>query len=141
MSSIFTRIISGESTGHVLWQDELCYCILTIKPVREGHVLVIPREEIDHWDDMPEPVTAHVFIVAQKISRVLRSLFPCAKVGVMIGGLEVRHVHVHLLPINALTELDFSLAHERSDEAQRQTANRIRTALRAAGYSEATPVD
>jgi histidine triad (HIT) family protein len=137
MSSIFSRIVNGELPGHVLWQDELCYSILTLKPVREGHVLLIPRAEIDSWDEIPEATTAHLFITAQKISRVLRSLFPCQKIGMMIAGLEVRHAHVHLFPINALTDLDFSLARERSDEAQQITADLIRNELCAAGYSEA----
>ncbi len=140
MSSIFTQIVKGSLPGHVLWQDEHCYCILTLKPIREGHVLLIPHAEIDFWDDIPEAVSAHMFIVAQNISRTLRSLFPCAKIGMMIAGLEVRHAHMHLFPINALTDLDFSLARERDDAVQLQTANRIRTALAAAGYSAATEV-
>jgi len=138
MSSIFSRIVNGELPGHVLWQDDLCYSILTLKPLREGHVLLIPRAEIDNWDEIPEATTAHLFITGQKISRVLRSLFPCQKIGMMIAGLEVRHAHIHLFPINALTDLNFSLAHERSDEAQQLTAERICDALSAAGYSEAT---
>src|SRR5690606_11589198 len=96
MSSIFTRILQGDLPGHVLWQDALCFSILTIKPVREGHVLVIPRDEIDSWDELPEPLTTHLFITAQKISRILRAIFPCRKVGMMIAGLEVPHAHIHL---------------------------------------------
>lgn len=138
MSSIFTQIFRGELPGHVLWKDAHCYCILTLKPVQEGHVLVIPVQEVDHWDDIPPAVSAHLFVTAQKISRVLRSLFPCKKIGVMIAGLEVRHAHVHLFPINALTDLDFARAQERDDEAQRLTANRIREALANAGHNEAT---
>ena len=138
MSSLFTRIVNGELPGQVLWQDELCYSILTIKPIREGHVLVIPRMEIDHWDEIPETTTEHLFVVAQKISRVLRSLFPCAKIGMMIAGLEVRHAHIHLFPIDALSDLDFSLASMRDEEAQRITANRIRKALRDLGYNAVT---
>jgi histidine triad (HIT) family protein len=138
MSSIFTRIVAGELPGHVLWRDAHCYSILTLKPVAEGHVLVVPVQEVDHWDEIPAEVNAHLFVTAQKISRVLRSLFPCKKIGVMIAGLEVRHAHVHLFPINALTDLDFSRAQARDDEAQRLTANRIREALSQAGHSEAT---
>ncbi len=139
MSSIFTDIISARTPGHILWEDEHCYCLLNPKPVREGHVLMVPRQEIDHWDDMPEPLAAHVFVVAQRISRVLRSIFPCIKTGMMIGGLEVRHAHVHLLPIKALSDLDFSQAQQADEEAQRLTANRIREALASSGYQQAAP--
>ena len=137
MSSIFTRILQGDLPGHVLWQDALCFSILTIKPVREGHVLVIPRDEIDSWDELPEPLTTHLFITAQKISRILRAIFPCRKVGMMIAGLEVPHAHIHLFPINALSDLNFSLAAERDETAQQQTADLIRRALLAAGHGEA----
>ena len=88
-------------------------------------------------DELPEPLTTHLFITAQKISRILRAIFPCRKVGMMIAGLEVPHAHIHLFPINALSDLNFSLAAERDETAQQQTADLIRRALLAAGHGEA----
>ncbi|MBC55289.1 MAG: HIT family protein [Gammaproteobacteria bacterium] len=135
MSSLFTRIRQGELPGHLLWDDGRCFAILTIKPIREGHLLVIPHQEVDHWDDLDTELNAHVFGVASLLSRTLRALFPCEKVGLMIAGLEVRHAHLHLIPITAISDLNFSLAQERDNDAQLATASRIRGALRDAGHS------
>lgn len=135
MSSLFTQIRQGEIPGHVLWDDGRCFAILTIKPIRVGHLLVIPHQEVDHWDDMDADLNAHVFRVASVLSRTLRSLFPCEKVGLMIAGLEVRHTHLHLIPVTAISDLNFALAQERADDAQLETANRIRQALRDAGHT------
>ena len=134
MSSLFTRIRQGELPGHVLWDDGRCFAILTIKPIRVGHLLVIPYDEVDHWDDMDAELNAHVFNVANTLSRALRELFPCEKVGMMIAGLEVRHAHIHLVPITTISDLNFALAREREEEAQLGTACRIRQALRDAGH-------
>jgi diadenosine tetraphosphate (Ap4A) HIT family hydrolase len=136
MSSLFTRIRQGELPGHKVWDDGRCFAILTIKPIREGHLLVIPYEEVDHWCDMDADLNAHVFEVARVLSQQLNALFPCEKVGMMIAGLEVRHTHLHLIPITAIADLNFALAQDRSDEAQAVTAEKIRQALRSAGYSE-----
>lgn len=138
MPSIFTRIIAGEVPGHFVWKDPQVVAMLTIEPFRDGHVMVIPREEIDHWDDMPEPLAARVMCVAQRIAKVQKPLFKPRRVGVMIAGMEVPHVHVHVVPINSLGELSFDYAHRVPDEQLAQTATRIREALRAAGHQEAT---
>ncbi|HBX38955.1 MAG TPA: HIT family protein [Marinobacter adhaerens] len=140
MSSLFTRIRQGELPGHLLWNDGTCFAILTIKPIREGHLLVIPHQEVDHWDDMDESLTQHVFTVSRLLSRTMRSLFPCEKVGMMIAGLEVRHAHIHLVPITAISDLNFSLAQERDEAAQRLTAARIRQSMRDAGHQH-VPAD
>ena len=134
MSSLFTRIRQGELPGHIVWDDGQCFAILTLKPIREGHLLVIPREEVDHWYDMPAPLNAHVFGVARLLSQTMKALFPCEKVGMMIAGLEVRHAHLHLIPVTAIADLNFSLAQDRDEVLQRQTAQKLRDALRAAGY-------
>ena len=140
MSSLFTRIRKGELPGHMIWDDGLCFAILTIKPIREGHLLVIPHAEVDHWYDMDSALNAHVFDIARLLSQTLRSLFPCEKVGLMIAGLEVRHAHLHLIPVMAIADLNFALAQDREDALQLQTANRIRQALRAAGHTS-VPAD
>jgi histidine triad (HIT) family protein len=140
MSSLFTRIREGELPGHIVWDDGRCFAMLTIKPIREGHLLVIPHEEVDHWYDMDSQLNAHVFEVARLLSQTQRALFPCEKVGMMIAGLEVRHAHLHLIPITAIADLDFALAQDREDSLQAQTANRIRQALRAAGHTS-VPAD
>lgn len=139
MSSLFTRIRQGELPGHIVWDDGRCFAMLTIKPIREGHLLVIPHEEVDHWYDMDAALNAHVFEVARLLSRQLRTLFPCEKVGMMIAGLEVRHTHLHLIPVTAIADLNFALAQERADADQAVTAEKIRQSLRAAGYGGQFP--
>jgi diadenosine tetraphosphate (Ap4A) HIT family hydrolase len=119
MASIFTRIIAGELPGRFVYRDDRCVAILTIAPLKPGHTLVIPIEEIDHWLDVPEDLSAHLFQVAARIGRVLQSVFQPEKVGLIIAGLEVRHVHLHLVPIWQVRDLDFS----------RQEANPDPTAL------------
>ena len=137
MPSIFTRIIDGEFPGHFVWKDEQAVAFMTIQPVREGHLMVIPRAEIDHWDDLPEPVAAHLMIVSQRIARALKDVFPCRRIGMMIAGLEVPHTHLHVVPIDDLGDLSFAKA--RSADAVRLAAEatRIRAALRARGHQEA----
>lgn len=135
MSSLFTRIRQGELPGHIVWDDGRCFAMLTIKPIREGHLLVIPHQEVDHWYDMDSTLNAHVFEVGRVLSQTLRSLFPCEKVGLMIAGLEVRHTHLHLIPITAIADLNFALAQDRDDALQQLTAARIRQALRASGHN------
>ncbi|MDO9476275.1 MAG: HIT family protein [Pseudohongiella sp.] len=135
MSSLFTRIRAGELPGHIVWDDERCFAILTLKPIREGHVLLIPRDEVDHWYDMEPTLNAHVFDVARTLSQTIKQLFPCEKVGMMIAGLEVRHAHLHLIPITAIADLNFSLAQDRDDSLQAETARSIRHALRESGHT------
>lgn len=130
MPTLFTRIINREIPGRFVYEDELCVAFLTVAPIRPGHTLVVPRAEFDHWLDMPEDLTAHLFVTAQKISRAIQTAFPCKKVGLMIAGLEVPHVHIHLTPIDSIADMDF--AHQDAKalpEALDAAANAIRAAL------------
>jgi len=137
MTSIFSRIIAGEIPGHFVWKDDTAVAFLTIEPFREGHVLVVPREEIDHWDDLPDPTAAHLMIVSRRIARALKSVFPCKRIGMLIAGLEVPHTHLHIVPIDALAELSFERARPAKAEDLAGTAARIREALRSQGNREA----
>jgi histidine triad (HIT) family protein len=132
MPSIFTQIINGEIPGRFVYRDDRCVAILTIAPLNPGHTLVIPIQEVDHWIDLPEDLAAHTFAVAQRIGRVLQSVFQPEKVGLMIAGLEVRHVHLHLVPIWHIHELDFARQNRNPDPAEMDSAmERIRAALSA----------
>ncbi len=137
MSSVFTKILAGEIPGHFVWQDELCFAIMTIQPIREGHLMVIPRQEINHWDDVPPATAAHLMQVAQKIARAIKAVIPCKRIGVSIIGLEVPHTHIHLIPIDHMGDLDFKLARPAAPEALAATAASLRKALQARGYAEA----
>lgn len=125
MSSVFTKIIQGELPGNFVWQDEFCVAIMTIQPVNAGHVLVIPREEIDHWDDMPEALTAHLTKVSQKIAKAVKKAFACQRVGLVIAGFEVPHVHLHVMPTNSLADFNFTNLAFASADALRLSAEKI----------------
>ncbi|MCA8992146.1 MAG: HIT family protein [Planctomycetaceae bacterium] len=130
MPSIFTKIINGELPGRFVYRDELCVAFLTIAPLKPGHTLVVPIEEIDHWIDVPPELSSHLFAVAQKVSQAIQQEFQPKKVGLMIAGLEVPHTHLHLVPIHALHELDFSKQDQNPDQAMMDdTMNRLRTAV------------
>ena len=135
--SLFTRIINGEIPGRFVWKDEHCVAFLTIAPIRPGHTLVVPRQEIDAWTDAPADLTAHLFLTAQKIARGIQSAFPCSKVGVMIAGLEVPHLHIHLTPIDEIRDMDFARQDSKTEPAALDAAaEKIRYALRAQGHAE-----
>jgi histidine triad (HIT) family protein len=137
MPSVFTRIIDGELPGRFVWRDDRCVAFLSINPLRPGHVLVVPREEVDHWLDLEPALLDHVMRVAQKIGAALQEAYQPEKVGLMLAGLEVPHVHVHLAPINGLHDLDFANADPDPDPAALdEAARKVRDALRAAGHAE-----
>jgi diadenosine tetraphosphate (Ap4A) HIT family hydrolase len=137
MPSIFTRIIDGELPGHFVWKDPEVVAFLTIQPIREGHVLVIPRAEIDHWDAVPEAVAARLMTVSQRIARALKAVYRPTRVGLMIAGLEVPHTHLHVMPIDELGDLSFARARGAGPEDLASNARLIRDALRALGNPEA----
>ena len=138
MASLFTKIIRGELPGRIVWRDPRVVAFLTIAPLRPGHTLVVPVEEIDHWLDVAPELLAHLTSVAQRIGQALQRAFRPEKVGLMIAGLEVRHVHLHVVPIKSLGDLDFARADaSASPESLDAAAERLRAALRAAGHPEA----
>ena len=137
MGSIFTEIISGNIPGHFVWKDDLAVVIMTIAPIKEGHVLVIPRQEVDQWDDLPEETAAHLVIVAQKVTKGLKKAFPSERVGLIIAGLEVPHTHIHLIPVNSLADFDFTLAKQASQESLAANSAKLRDALKELGHREA----
>jgi histidine triad (HIT) family protein len=134
MTTLFTRIIQGEIPGRFVWRDERVVAFLTIAPLADGHVLVVPVAEVDHWIDMEPDLLADVMGVARTIGRVLQEEFRPTKVGVLVVGEEVPHAHVHLVPFRGLDQLDFANADPSPDPAHLDAvAERIRGGLRAAG--------
>jgi histidine triad (HIT) family protein len=134
MASIFTRIIEGEIPGTFVWRDDSCVAFLSINPLQPGHTLVVPREEIDHWIDCPPGLRDHLVEVSQTISKAIAVAFPAERVGLMIAGLEVPHLHIHLVPINTARDLDFANAATSVERgALEVAAAAIRDALTAQG--------
>lgn len=137
MASIFTQIIKGELPGHFIWRDEKAVAIMTIAPIKPGHCLVIPVQEVDHWDDVPADLAAHLMRVAQKVAKGLKAVYSPKRVGVMVAGLEVPHTHLHLIPVDALEDFNFSLQKSAKPEELASEARKIRAALRDLGHAEA----
>ena len=108
MATLFTRIIQGELPGRFVYRDHLCVAFLSIHPLQPGHTLVVPIEEVDHWIDLRPELLQHLTQVSQRIARAQQQVFQPAKVGLMLAGLEVPHVHFHVVPINSGTDLDFA---------------------------------
>lgn len=136
MATLFTKIINGEIPGRFVWKDEKVVAFLTIRPIKPGHVLIVPRAEIDHWLDMPADLAAHVMHVSQEVGRALQQAFKPVKVGVAVIGLEVPHVHVHLVPLWHVDDLDFSKQKDATPAELDEAAEKIRAALRALGKRE-----
>jgi histidine triad (HIT) family protein len=134
MPTIFTRILRGELPARFVWQDEVCAVFLSIAPLRPGHALVVPRAEVDHWIDLPADTAAHLMVVAHAIGKAQQQAFDPARVGLMIAGFEVPHVHVHVVPTESMADLDFKNADSRAQAAALDdAAERLRAALRAQG--------
>ena len=117
MATVFTRIIEGELPGRFVWRDDVCVAFLSANPLRDGHVLVVPREEVDHWIEADADTLAHLTEVSRTIGRALQEAFAPTKVGMMIAGLEVAHLHIHLVPIDGVNDLDFANAQQDPDPA------------------------
>lgn len=129
MASVFSKIIAGELPGHFVWQDDTAVAIMTIAPLKAGHVLVIPKSEVDHWYDLPAETMAHLSTLSQKIAKAMQRAFPATRVAVIIAGLEVPHTHLHLVPMDDMGELDFAKAREASAEELAANAEKIRQHL------------
>lgn len=110
MTTIFTRIINGDIPGTFVYRDDLCVAFLSINPLADGHVLVVPIEEVDHWIDLSPSLNAHLFDVSRRISRALSTAFPCERIGLMIAGYEINHCHIHLVPTHSMHDLNFANA-------------------------------
>lgn len=138
VTSVFTKIIRGELPARFVWRDDKCVGFLSINPLKPGHTLVVPREEIDHWLDLPPDLLSHLVGVAQTIGRAQQRVWKPVKVGLMLAGLEVPHVHLHVVPIWGVHDLDFANAERDPDPASLDEAARL---LREALAGEPGAVD
>ena len=110
MASIFSKIIAGDIPASFVHMDEHCVVFLDVNPQTLGHVLVVPRQEIGHWIDLPESLATHLFQVAQRVGQAQKSVYDCERVGLMIQGYEVDHTHIHVWPTNSLKDFSRSNA-------------------------------
>jgi histidine triad (HIT) family protein len=140
MSTVFTKIIDGEFPGRFVWSDDRAVGFLSINPLGPGHTLVVPREEVDHWIEADAGLLAHLTAVSRAVGVAVREVWHPPRVGLIVAGFEVPHLHVHVFPAWEMAAFDFANAAASVDHAEQDAhAEALRTALRAAGHGAHVP--
>ncbi|HKR06383.1 MAG TPA: HIT family protein [Bacteroidia bacterium] len=126
MSSIFTRIVNGEIPCYKVAENEKFLAFLDISPLAKGHTLVIPKKEIDYIFDIDDSLLGELFIFSKKVGLAIEKVIPCKRIGITVIGLEVPHAHVHLIPINNVSDMNFARPKlSFKPEELKETAERI----------------
>ncbi|MGO1166293.1 MAG: HIT family protein [Janibacter sp.] len=135
MASLFTKIISGDIPGRFVWSDETCVVFLTIEPLTDGHAMVVPRAELEQWTDADDATWTHLQRVASIVARAQQAEWEAPRIGMLLEGFLVPHLHVHVWPAFSPDDFDpHSPMKEVSDERFDEAAERLRTRLRADGH-------
>jgi len=108
MATIFSKIVAGEIPSYKVAENDKFYAFLDINPLQKGHTLVIPKEEIDYFFDIPERDMQEMISFARKIAIAIKEAIPCKRIGVAVMGMEVPHAHIHLVPLQQETDMHFS---------------------------------
>ena len=108
MASVFTKIVNGEFPCHRVAENDQFLAFLDITPLREGHVLVIPKIEVDYIFDIEDDLLGQMMVFAKSVSVILKTAIPCNRIGVSVIGLEVPHAHIHLVPMDTLDDMNFA---------------------------------
>jgi histidine triad (HIT) family protein len=127
--SIFSRIVAGEIPAQRLREDDRFLAFLDVRPIRPGHSLVIPKQEIDHFFDLPDDLLGELMVFAKPVANAIRAVTGAARVGCAVVGVEVPHAHLHLIPVDGVGDLDFRKASDASQDDLASMAERIRSAL------------
>ena len=129
MGSIFSKIIAGEIPCHRIAENDEFLAFLDIQPLADGHTLVVPKREVDYFFDLDEGLLSRINLFARDVANQLERAIPCQRVGVAIIGLEVPHAHVHLIPLQTVSDINFERPKlHRTPAELAATAERIRTA-------------
>jgi len=107
MASIFSKIINGEISSYKIAETDQFYAFLDVFPVAKGHTLVVPKKEIDYIFDLDDDLLAGLHVFAKKIAKAIEKAVPCKRIGTAVVGLEVPHAHLHLIPINNISDISF----------------------------------
>jgi len=110
VASLFIKIIKGEIPSYKIHEDDITFSFLALDQVNLGHTLVIPKQEVNHWLDVPEPAFTRVHLNAQKIGQAIMKATQCPRIGTIVTGFEVPHFHLHLIPAWSIPDLNFSRA-------------------------------
>ena len=130
MATVFTKIINGELPGRFVYEDDDIVAFLTIAPMTQGHTLVVPRAEIDQWQDIEPAVFGRIMEISQLIGKAVCRAFDAERAGVIIAGLEVPHLHVHVFPARHLSDFGFANADQNpSPESLDEAQAKIKAAL------------
>lgn len=129
MASIFTQIINGDIPCHKLAEDDRYLSFLDIRPVHTGHALVIPKKEIDYIFDLDDDLLGGLLLFARPIARAIEKIVPCARVGLVVAGIEVPHAHVHLIPFTEIADIKFENARPAEHPELAKLAESIRGGL------------
>ena len=129
MASIFSKIVSGEIPSHKIAENEEFLAFLDAFPIAKGHTLVIPKKEVDYIFDLDDDTYSRLFLFAKSIVPALQKTVPCLRIGVSVIGLEVPHTNIHLLPLNSMSDADFSKKIKMSQEELADLAMVIRNNL------------
>lgn len=140
MATVFTKIINGEIPGNFAWADEICVVFASINPISEGHMLVVPRQEVAKFTDASDELLAHLMSVAAKVGRAQQAAFDAPRAALLVAGFEVPHLHLHVVPAWGEAELSFANAAASVNPAVLQRATQqVRDALVAQGDDDAVP--
>lgn len=124
--TLFSKIINGDIPSFKIAENDSFYAFLDIFPLREGHTLVVPKIEVDHFFEVPSFYLSEILLFAQPIARAISSAFPCNRVGISVIGLEVPHAHLHLVPIDSADDLNFTRPKLKTDnESLSKAQNKI----------------
>jgi histidine triad (HIT) family protein len=107
MATIFTKIIRGEIPCYKIAEDDRYFAFLDINPLKAGHTLVVPKQETDYFFDLDDNQLSGLILFSKKVAQAIRSVIPCNRVAVAVVGLEVPHVHVHLIPMDTMNDVNF----------------------------------
>jgi len=116
--TIFSKIIQGDIPAYKIAENDLFIAFLDIFPLQKGHVLVVPKIEVDKVFDLPDNYLSELLVFAKPIAKAIEDSFPCNRIGMVTVGLEVPHAHLHLIPINQAEDLDFSNPKLKLDKAE-----------------------
>ncbi len=128
MISLFNRIIQGEIPCHKILENEEFLAFLDIKPINPGHTLVIPKKEIDYIFDLEDDLLSRLMVFSKKVAVMIKKEITCKRIGIMVAGLEVPHAHIHLIPINAVKDLNFEKSKPASNQELEKIAEKISNA-------------
>jgi histidine triad (HIT) family protein len=140
MTTVFSRIIAGELPARFVWSDDRAVAFLSVNPLGPGHTLVVPREEVDQWVDAAPDLLAHLTAVAHAVGAAVRAVWQPRRVGLLVAGFEVPHLHVHVFPAADMAAFDFANAAATVDAAEQDGhAAALRAALQDAGHGASVP--